>query len=163
MSPRRSCFFLVFAEKSNVQSQRTGPATVPVPAQQFQHAPAQFWLKKASSIGAVCGNDNSFTIKADLSATDGINSEHKQEQRQSSKDSRPARRRGQPTSRRRVRDCAGQHERGGGGPRYQPTLAERVSTTHQTNTTPPEDTTGPKRPKPCYSRRATPRPSSRSE
>ena len=75
--------------------------------------------------------------KADLSATDGINSEHKQEQRQSSKDARPARRCGQPTSWRRVRDCAGQHGRGGGAPRHQPTLAERIRKTHQANATPP--------------------------
>ena len=77
------------------------------PAQQIQHAQAQFLLKKHHQFGAVRGNNSSFANKADLSTTDGINSEHKQEQRQSSKDARPARRRGQPTSRRRVRDCAG--------------------------------------------------------
>ena len=54
------------------------------PAQRFQHAPTQFRLKKASSLSAVCGNDSSFTIKDDLSVTDGINSEYKQEPRQSS-------------------------------------------------------------------------------
>ena len=107
------------------------------PAQQIQHALAQFRLKKYHQFGVVYGNDSSFTNKADLSTTDGINSEHKQEQRQSSKDARPARRRGQPTSRRRVRDCAGQHGRGGGAPPHQPTLAERVITTHRTNTMSP--------------------------
>ena len=70
--------------------------------------------------------------------TNGINSEHKQEQCQSSKDARPVKRCGQPTSRRHVGDCAGQHGRGGGAPRHQPTLAERVGTTHQANTTPPK-------------------------
>ena len=125
-------------------------------AQQFQHAPAQFRSKKHHQFGAVCGKDCSFTNKADFSAADGVNLEHKQQQRQSSKDARPTRWRGQPTSRRRVRDSAGQHGRGGGAPRHQPTLAERVGTTHQENTTPPGDTTGPKRPKPCYPRRTTP-------
>ena len=132
------------------------------PAKQIQHALAQFRLKKHHQFGAVCGNNNSFTNKADLSATDGINSKHKQEQRQSSKYARLAMQRGQPTSRRRVRDCAGQHGRGGGTPRHQPTLAERVRTTHQANTMPPGDTTNPTNPKPCYRRRTTPRPSSRS-
>ena len=132
------------------------------PAQQFKHAPTQFRLKKHHQFDAVCGNNSSFTNKADLSAIEGINSEHKQEQRQSSKDARPARRRGQPTSQRRVRDCAGQQGRGGGASRHQPTLAERIRTTHQANTTPPRDTTDSKRPKPCYPRRATPRPSSRN-
>ena len=132
------------------------------PAQQFQHAPAQFWLKKHHQFSAVCGNNSSFTNKVDVSTTDGINSKHKQEQRQSSKDARPARRRGQPTSRRRVRDCTSQHGQGGGAPRHQPTLAERVRTTHQENTTPLGDTTGPTNLKPCYWRRTTPQPSSRS-
>ena len=109
--------------------------------------------KKASSIGAFCGNDSSFTNKADLSSTDGINSEHKQEKRQSSKDARPARRRGNPTSWRRVRNCAGQHGRGGRAPRHQPTPAERVRTTHRANTMPLRDTTSPK---PYYRRRTTP-------
>ena len=125
-----------FAEESNVKSQQTGPATVPVPAQRFQHAPTQFQLKKASSVSFVCGNNSSFTNKADLSTTDGVNSEHKQEQRQSSKEARPARRHGQPTSQRRVSDCAGQHGQGRGAPCRQPTLVERVRTTHRANTTP---------------------------
>ena len=111
--------------------------TVPVPAQRFQHAPAQFRLKKASSVGAVCGNDSSFTNNADISATRGINPEQEQEQRQSSKDARLARQGGHLTSRRRVRDSTGQHGRGGGALLHQPTLAERVGTTHQANTTPP--------------------------
>ena len=95
-------------------------------AQRFQHAPAQFRLKKNHQFGAVCGNESSFTSKDDLSTTDGINSEHKQEQRQSSKDARPAKRRGQPTSWRRVRDSAGQHGRGEGASSHQPTLVERI-------------------------------------
>ena len=131
------------------------------PAWQIQHAQAQFWLKKHHQFDAVCGKDSSFTNKADISATDGIKSEHKQEQRQSSKDARPARRHGQPTSRRCVKDNAGQHGRGGGAPCHQPTLVERIGATHQANTTPPGDAIGPKRPKPCYPRRVTPRPSSR--
>ena len=75
-------------------------------------------------------------IKVDFSATDGINSEYKQEPRQSPKDARPARRRGQSTSRRRVRDYASQHGRSGGTSSYQPTPDRRVRTTHQENTTP---------------------------
>ena len=47
------------------------------PSQQFQHAPAQFRLKKASLVGAVYGNDSSFTNKFDLLITDGINLEYK--------------------------------------------------------------------------------------
>ena len=137
-----------------MQSQWTGPAipsrSSPVP------------IEKHHQLGVVCGNDSSFTNKADISVTDGINSEHKQEPRQSSKDARPARQRGQPTSRRHAGNCAGQHGRGGGAPDHQPTLAERIGATHQANTTPLGDTTGPKRPKPSYPRRATPRPSSKS-
>ena len=154
MSPCQSFCFLFL--------QRSPTSRVSGSAQEIQHAQAQFRLEKHHQFGAVCGNDSSFTNKADLSTTADINLEHKQKQRQSSKDPRPSRRRGQPTSRRHVRDCAGQHGRGGGAPRHQPTLAERVRTTHQANTTPPGDTIGPKRPKPCYPRRATPRPSSRS-
>ena len=107
------------------------------PTQQIQHAQAQFQLKKHHQFDVVCGNNNSFPNKADLSTTYGINPEHKQEQHQSSKDARTTRRGGQPTSRRRVRDSTSQHGRGGGAPRHQPTLAERVGTTHQANTTPP--------------------------
>ena len=134
------------------------------PAHQILHALAQFQLKKHHhhQFGVVCGNDSSFTNKDDLSATDDINPEHKQEQHQSSKDARPPKRGGQLTSWRRVRDNTGQHGRGGGAPHHQPTLAEGVGTTHQENMTPPGDTTGQKRQKPCYLRRATPRPSSRS-
>ena len=76
------------------------------------------------------------TNKADLSAIDGINSEHKQEQRQSSKDARPARRRRQPTSRRCVRNDASQHGRGGGTLPHQPTPDRRVRATHQADATP---------------------------
>ena len=47
------------------------------PAQQIQHAQAQFLLKKHHQFGVVRGNDSSFTNKADLSTTNGINSEHK--------------------------------------------------------------------------------------
>ena len=119
------------------------------PSQQIRYVLSQFRLKKHHQFGAICGNDSSFTNKADLLATDGNNPEHKQEQCQSSKDARPARRGGQSTSRRRFRDSTSKHRRGGGAPRHQPTLVKRVGTTHQANTTPPRDTTGPKRPKPC--------------
>ena len=91
-------------------------------------------LKKTSSVGAVCGNDSSFTNKADYSVTDGINSEHKQEQRQSAKDTGSARRYRQPISR-RVRNNAGQHGRIGGTPPHQSTSDRRVRTTHQTDAT----------------------------
>ena len=142
MSPCRSFWFLIFAEESNVRSQRTDLGN---PAR-----PSPILVEKASLVWRRLWERQFLHNKADLSTTDGINLEHKQEQRQSSKDARPARRRGQPTSRRRVRDCVGQHGRGGGAPRHQPTLAERVRTTHQANTTPPRDTTGLTNQKPCY-------------
>ena len=142
--------------------QRSPTCRISGPAQQFQHAPAQFRLKKHHQFDAVYGNDSSFTNIADLSVTDGIKSEHRQKSCQSSKDARPARRHGQQTSQRHARNCVGQHGRGGGTPHHQPTLAERIGATHQANTTPPGDTTSPKRLKLSYPRRATPRPSSRS-
>ena len=132
------------------------------PVQHIQQDQAQFRLKKHHLFGVVCGKNSSFTNKADLSATDGINPEHKYEQCQPSKDARPIRQGGQPTSGRHVRDSTCQHGRGGGALRHQPTLAKRVGTTHQANTTPQGDTTSPKRPKPYYLRKATPQPSSRS-
>ena len=116
------------------------------PAQRFQHALAQFRLKKASSVGAVCGNNSSFTNKADLSATDGINSEYKQEPHQSPKDARPARRGGQPTSRRRVRNITGKHGRDGGTPSHQPPLDKGIKVAHQTDTTLAGSATGPRSP-----------------
>ena len=82
------------------QQSRSGPTTL------TRSSPVR--LKKASSVGAVCGNDGSFTNKTDLSVTDGINPEHKQEQRQSTKDAGPARRCRQQTYR-RVRNDASQH------------------------------------------------------
>ena len=121
------------------------PAAVPSPAQRSEHTPAQFQLKITSSVGDVCGNDSSFTNKADLSATDGINSEHKQEKCQSSKDARPARRRRQLTSWRRVRDYASQHGRGGGTPSHQPTPDRGVRATHQADATPAGSATNPGR------------------
>ena len=48
-------------------------------------------VEKASLVGAVCGNNNSFTNKGDLLVTYDVNSEYKQEPRQSPKDARPAR------------------------------------------------------------------------
>ena len=144
-----SCFCRGVQRTESADRPSNLPCSSPVP------------IEKASSVWRY-GNYSSFTNNVDLSATDGINLEHKKEQCQSSKDARPARRRRQLTSRRRVRDSADQHGQGGGGSRHQPTLAERVGTTHQENTTPPGDTTGSKRLKPSYSRRVTPRPSSRS-
>ena len=82
--------------------QRSPTSKTSGPAQQFQHAPAQFRLKKHHQFGAVCGNGSSFTNKVDLSVTDGINSEYKQEPRKSPKDARPARQCRQPTSCRRA-------------------------------------------------------------
>ena len=140
--------------------QRPEPADRPSNCNKLQPSSGK---KKHHQFGAICGNDGSFTNKADLSATDGINSEHKKEQRQSSKDVRLARRRGHPTSRRRVRNCAGPHGQGESAPCHQPTPTERVRTTHQANTTPLGDMTSPTSPKRCYRRRTAPRPSSRSE
>ena len=97
-------------------------------------------LKKGIISGAVCGNDSSFTNKADHSVTDGINSEHKQEQRQSAKDTGSARRRRQQTSW-HIRSDASQHERGGGAPPHQPMPDRRVRATHPADATPTGSTT----------------------
>ena len=94
----------------------------------------------ALQVGAACGNDSSFTSKTDLSVTDGINSEHKQEQLQSTKDAGSARRHGQQTSW-HVRSDASQHERGGGPPPHKPMHDRRVRATHQADTTPTGGTT----------------------
>ena len=67
-------------------------------------------------------------IKTDHSVTDGINTEHKQEQRQSIKDAGPA------TEHKRVRNDAGQHGRGGGTLPHQSTSDIRVRTTQQIDT-----------------------------
>ena len=71
------------------------PSSSPIsgPTNPIRSSPVQ--LKKASSVGAVCGNDSSFTNIDDFSVTDGINPEHKQKQHQSPKDAGPAKRRGQ--------------------------------------------------------------------
>ena len=103
-------------------------------------------VEKASSVGAVSGNDNSFTNKADISVTNGINLEYKQEPRQSSQGARPARQGGQPTFLRRIRDNAGQHERGRGTPSHRPTIDRGVRATHQANATPAGSATDPGRP-----------------
>ena len=141
---------LVFAEECHVQSLHTNSITSGA-CRLAQQQPylwpnnplirsSPVWLKKASSVGAVCGTDSSFTSKTDLSVTDGINSEHKQEQRQSTKDAGSAKRRGQQTSW-RVRSDASQHERGGGAPPHQPTPDKRVRATHQADATPTGGTT----------------------
>ena len=111
-------------------------------------------MKKASSVGAVCGNDSSFTSKTDHSVTDGINSEHEHEQRQSSKDAEPARRRRQQASW-RTRSNARQHECGGGALSHQPTPDRRVRLTHQADTTPTGYTTSTGRSQLFSSGRAT--------
>ena len=90
--------------------------------------------KRASSVGAVCGNDSSYTNITDFSVTDGINPEHKQVQCKSIKEAGPARRYRQPTSR-RVGSDAGQHGQGGGTPPHQSTSDRRVRTTHKTAAT----------------------------
>ena len=89
-APADPLCFLLFAEESNTQDQRTDPITVPVLARGSQHAPAQFRLKKASSVGAVCGNGISFINKVDLLVIDGINVEYKQDPCQSFQNARPA-------------------------------------------------------------------------
>ena len=69
VSPYRSFLFLVFAEEPKIQRQQTGQAILarsrPVP------------VEKNHQFSAICGNDSSFTNKVDLSATDGIDSDHK--------------------------------------------------------------------------------------
>ena len=67
--PRQSFLFLIFPEEPDMRSQWTDL--------QFQQASAHFQLSKHHQFDAVCGKDNSFTNKVDLSVTDGINSEHK--------------------------------------------------------------------------------------
>ena len=158
-SPRRPPFLLVlFAEESHIQSPPisaaaailiptnhslwTCPSSIRVQPNDPQHAPAQFRLKKASSVGAVCGNDSSFINITDHSVTDGINLEHKQEQRQSAKDAGSTRRCRQQTSW-DSRSNASQHERSGSTPPRQSTLNRRVRTTHQTGATSEGDTTDP--------------------
>ena len=84
-------------------------------------------------------------IKTDHSVTDGINPEHKQEQRQSIEDAGPAMRYRQLTSR-RVGSDAGQHGRGGGTPPHQSTSDRRVRTTHQTDATTTGGATDSRRP-----------------
>ena len=70
-------------------------------------------------------------IKTNLSITDDINPEHKQEQHQSTKDARPVRRRRQQTSR-QVRSDASQHGRGGGAsPHQQRLIGELEQLTRQ--------------------------------
>ena len=81
--PYQSFLFLIFAEEPDIQSRRIG-LTIPTSS-------SPVLVEKHHQFGAVCGNDSSFTNKADLSVTKGINSEHKQEPRQSPKDARPAR------------------------------------------------------------------------
>ena len=105
------------------QQSRSGPTT---PTRSGPTTPTN----NASSVGAVCGNESSFTNKTDHSVTDGINTEHKQKQRQSAKDAGSARRRRQQTSW-HIRSDASQHERGGGAPPHQPTPDRRVRATHQ--------------------------------
>ena len=118
----------------------TCPAPIQVRPNGPKHASAQFRLKKASSVGAVCGNDSSFINITDHLVTDGINSEHKQEQRQSAKDAGSTRRRGQQTSW-ASRSNAGQYERSGSTSSHQSTPDRRVGTTHQTDATSTGNTT----------------------
>ena len=102
----------------------------PGSAQRPPHAPAQFRLKNASSVGAVCGNDSSYINITDFSIIDGINSEHEQEQR--SKDAEPTGRCGQQAPRTSGSNT-GQYERSGSTPPRQPTPDRGVRTTYQTN------------------------------
>ena len=106
----------------------------------IRSSPVRLKKKKASSVGVVCGTDSSFTNKADHSVIDGINSEHKQEQRQFAKDTGSARRRRQQTSW-HIRSDASQHERGGGAPPHQPTPDRRVRATHPVDATSTGSTT----------------------
>ena len=72
--------FLFFLQRKDTSHPE--PLDLPNDPNTLQPSP----VEKASSVSAVCGNDSSFTNKTDHSVTDGINSEHKQEQRQSAKD-----------------------------------------------------------------------------
>ena len=112
------------------------------PTQRPPHAPAQFWLKKASSVGAVYGNDSSSINITDFSVTDGIDHEHKQEQR--SKDTESIGRCGQQTSW-ASRSSAGQYERSRSTPPRQPTPDRRARTAYQTNAASTGDATDPGR------------------
>ena len=127
----RSAAAAVLPQPQTIQHPPVQPINSLGPIQRPPHSPAQFRLKKASSVGAVCGNDSSYISITDFSVLDGIDSEHKQEQR--SKDAKSTRRRGQQASR-ASRSDAGQYERSGSTPPRQPTLDRRARTTHHTNT-----------------------------
>ena len=120
------------------QQSRSGSTTPtrssPVPVEKRHH-------QLAPSVGTTVP----LQVKTDHSVTDGINPEHKQEQRPSNKDAGPARRYEQLTSW-RVRNNAGQHERGGSTPSHQSTFDRRIRTTHQTDTTTTGDATNSRRP-----------------
>ena len=118
-----------------------GPGLAQRPQTRSSPVPVE---KQASSVGAVCGNDNSFTNKTDNSFTDGINLEHKQEQRQSAKDAGSTRRCGHQTSW-YSRSNASQYERSGSTSPRQSTPDIRVRTTYQTDATSTGDTTDPGR------------------
>ena len=108
------------------------------------------------------GTTSSFTNKADISVTDGINSEYKQEPRQSLKDARPARKLRQPTSYRRSGNYTRQYRRDGGAPSHQPALDKGIRATHQTDAMLVGSATGPGRPSHHPSgKAATPLPSHR--
>ena len=132
--PPADPFSFLFLQGRATSELADQPNNCPSPAQRLLILSSPVQLKKASSVGAVCGNDGSFTNKTALSVTDGINSEHKQEQRQSPKDAGPTRRRRQPTSR-HVRSDTSQHGRGGGPPPHQPTPNRRIRATHQADAT----------------------------
>ena len=105
---------MVFAEKYFIGARRsTLQRSYPSPNDpaSFSSAHQQSWSNpatptrfspvpvenEASSVGAVCGNDSSYINITDFSVTDGINSEHEQEQR--SKDAGPTGRCGQQAPR----------------------------------------------------------------
>ena len=98
--------------------------------------------KRASSVGAICVNDSSYINIIDFSVTDGIDSEHEQEQR--SKDAGPNGRCEQQAPRASGSNT-GQHERSGSTPPRQPTPGRGVRTTYQTNAASTGDATDPGR------------------
>ena len=121
------------------------PASSPGPTQRRPHAPAQFRLKKRHhQLAPSVGTTVPVQVKTDHSVTKRINSEHKQEPRQSAKDAGSARRRRQQTSW-DSRSNASQYERSGSTSPRQSTPDRRIRTTYQADATSTGDMTDPGR------------------
>ena len=149
-APAGPFLFLVFSEKCHIQRLQASGAIFRAcrPAQQqlnlrpnnLKMLQPSLIEKRHHQLASSVGTTVPLQIKTDLSVTDGINPEQKQEQRQSTKDAGPAKRRRQQISQ-RVRSDASQHGQGGGAPPHQLTPDRRVRATHQADATPTRGTT----------------------